>query len=85
MTTLSVRVEEKTKKEARKALADIGLDLSAGIKIFLTQVATEKGLPFIPTKNPAALRAKWDAEVADALRRGETYKNARELFNDLDV
>ena len=58
MTTVQIRIEEKTKKAAQKALAGIGLDLSTGVKIFLNQVVTEKGLPFTPTKNPAALRAK---------------------------
>jgi len=73
MSTVNVRIEEKTKRAASKALADVGLDLSTGVKIFLHQVITEKGLPFRPTKNPAALRAQWDKEVADALKRGKVY------------
>ena len=74
MTTLNVRIEEKTKAAASKALASMGLDLSTGVKIFLHQVVAERGLPFTPTKNPAAIRAKWDAEVAAALKRGKSYK-----------
>ena len=54
-------------------MAGMGLDLSTGVKIFLHQVVTEQGMPFTPTKNPAALRAKWDAEVAEALKRGKFY------------
>jgi len=83
MTTVQVRIEEKTKKAAQKALADIGLNLSTGVSIFLSQVATEKGLPFTPTKNPAALRAKWDAEVATALKSGKRYNNARDALKGL--
>jgi len=85
MTTVQVRIEEKTKKAAQKALADIGLDLSTGVKIFLNQVVTEKGLPFTPTKNRAALRAKWDKEVAEARKHGKRYTDVKELFKDLSI
>ncbi|OGG80505.1 hypothetical protein A3A39_00285 [Candidatus Kaiserbacteria bacterium RIFCSPLOWO2_01_FULL_54_13] len=85
MTTVNVRIEEKTKKAASKALRNIGLDLSAGIKIFLHQVVTEKGLPFKPTKrSPKEIRARWDAQVAEALRSGRGYDNVEELIRDLE-
>ncbi len=82
MTTLNVRIEEKTKAAASRALAGIGLDLSTGVKLFLHQVVTERGLPFTPTKNPAVIRAKWDAEVAHA-RTGRSYQNGREALKGL--
>jgi len=85
MSTINVRIEEKTKKAASKALASMGLDLSTGVKLFLHQVVTEKGLPFTPTKNPAALRTKWDKEVAEARKSGKVYRNVKELFKDLDI
>ena len=74
MTTVNVRIEAKTKMAASKALARMGLDLSTGVKLFLHQVVTEQGLPFTPTKNPAALRAKWDAEGAEVLKKGKFYR-----------
>ena len=83
MTTVNVRIEEKTKKAASKALARIGLDLSAGVKLFLHQVVTEKGLPFTPTKNAAAIRARWNKEVVEARRTGKVYKSAEEVLADL--
>lgn len=73
MTQINVRIEAKTKRDATKALAGMGIDLSTGVKMFLHQVVIEDGLPFKPTKNPAALRAKWDAEVATALKNGKVY------------
>ena len=82
MATLNVRIEEKTKKAASKALKSIGLDLSSGVKIFLHQVAREKGLPFTPTKNTTAIAAKWNKEVADALKRGKVY-GARDALKGL--
>lgn len=85
MTTVNVRIEEKTKIAASKALARMGLDLSTGVKLFLHQVVTEQGLPFTPTKNPVALRAKWDAEGAEALKNGKVYRSAKEMFKDLGL
>ena len=83
MTTMNIRIDEKTKKAARKALEGIGLDLSTGVKLFLNQVVIEKGLPFKPTKNHAAIRARWDAEVADALKNGKRYNSVDEAFPEL--
>ena len=83
MTTINVRIESKTKIAASKALARMGLDLSTGVKLFLHQVVTEQGLPFTPTKNPAVLRAKWDAEVAQALKSGTVYKTGRGALKGL--
>ncbi len=88
MTTLNVRIEEKTKREAGKVLADMGLDLSTGVKIFLQQVITEKGLPFTPSKtkrSPAAIRAQWDKEVAWARKHSKPYTDVDELFKDLGI
>jgi len=83
MTQINVRIEEKTKKEARKTLADIGLDLSSAVNIFLKQVIIEQGLPFTPTKNAAVLRAKWDREITDAIKHGKRYNTAEQLLKDL--
>ena len=83
MTTLNVRIEEKTKKAASKTLARLGLDMSSAVKIFLTQVVKEDGLPFTPTNNTKVIRARWDKEVADALKNGKSYASAQEMHADL--
>ena len=85
MSQINVRIEEKTKRAASKALADIGMDLSTGVKLFLHQVITEQGLPFTPTKNPVALRAKWDKESAWTLKHGKRFTDTKDLLRDLDV
>ncbi|HVY72662.1 MAG TPA: type II toxin-antitoxin system RelB/DinJ family antitoxin [Candidatus Paceibacterota bacterium] len=83
MSTLNVRIEEKTKRAASKVLADVGLDLSSGVKLFLTQVVTEQGLPFVPTKNSALIRARWDREAAEAIKSGKVYKNGEDVLKDI--
>jgi DNA-damage-inducible protein J len=83
MTTVNVRIEEKTKLAASKALEKMGLDLSTGVKMFLHQVITEQGMPFTPTHNPLALRAKWDREVLEARRSGKSYASGRAALADI--
>jgi len=83
MTTLNIRIEESTKNKANKTLSSLGLDMSTAVKIFLNQVITENGLPFTPTKNMSAIKKRWDKEITHAIKYGKSYKNARELLEDL--
>ena len=83
MKTLNVRIEDQTKKAAHRIFTDLGMDMSTGIKLFLNQVIFEKGLPFTPTKNPAAIRARWDAEVRNALSSGVVYKTSHDALRGL--
>lgn len=83
MSTLSIRIEEKTKKEAQRTLDALGLDLSTAVKMFLNQVVVEQAIPFKPSRSPKEIRAEWDREVADALKNGKRYSTAEELFKDL--
>ncbi len=82
-TVINIRINKKTKNEAQKTLSLLGLDLSSGIKLFLNQVITENGIPFIPTKNAKKIRARWDKEVAEALKNGKEYATAREMLDDI--
>jgi addiction module RelB/DinJ family antitoxin len=42
MTTLQIRIEEKTKKAAQKVLARHGLDLSSGIRLYLSEIVQKQ-------------------------------------------
>ena len=57
--------------------------MSGAIKIFLNQVIKEDGLPFTPTNNDAVIKARWDKEVAYALKHGKRYTTAQELLDDI--
>ena len=47
MSTIQVRVKEETKKQAKKILDELGMDMSAAVNIFLRQVIVKKGIPFV--------------------------------------
>jgi DNA-damage-inducible protein J len=83
MTTLSIRIEEKTKREAQKTLKHLGLDLSSAVNMFLNQVVTEQGIPFKPSRTPKQIRAEWDKEVAWALKHGKRYSSAETMHRNI--
>ena len=45
---VQVRMDEKTKQQAAKVLAALGLSVSDAVRIFLARVATHKELSFGP-------------------------------------
>ncbi len=83
MSTLSIRIEEKTKKEANKTLAALGLDMSSAVKMFLNQVVIEQGIPFKPSRTPREVREEYDREVAWTLKHGKSYTDVSKMFEDI--
>lgn len=68
--TVHIRVDEKVKEKATKALAAMGLSLSDVVRILLVRVAAEKSLPFevkVPNRaTRAAMEAGERGEVSRA-------------------
>lgn len=64
---LHVRVDGKLKSRAADALAGVGLTLSDAVRILLTRVATEGGLPAGLTTDPEAYDVWFRDKVRDAL------------------
>ena len=64
---LHVRVNDQLKAQASAALAGVGLTLSDAVRILLTRVATEGGLPAGLTADPGAYDAWFRAKVQEAL------------------
>ncbi|MSU61407.1 MAG: type II toxin-antitoxin system RelB/DinJ family antitoxin [Pedosphaera sp.] len=46
MKTLSVRIPDELHKESNEVLEQIGLDVPTAFRIFLTQVAVTRSIPF---------------------------------------
>lgn len=52
MSTIQIRIDEKTKKSAVKVLNRVGMDMSSAVKIYFRQIVLRKGIPFqILTEN----------------------------------
>lgn len=66
-TMLHVRVDEALKAKAAEALAGVGLTLSDAVRILLTRIAAEGGLPPGLTTEPEGYDAGFRAKVQEAL------------------
>lgn len=64
---LHVRVNDQLKAKAADALSGVGLTLSDAVRILLTRVAAEGGLPAGLTTDPDAYDAWFRAKVQEAL------------------
>jgi len=64
---LHVRVDDQLKAQATDALSGVGLTLSDAVRILLTRVAAEGGLPAGLTTDPDAYDAWFRAKVQEAL------------------
>lgn len=66
-TMLHVRVDETLKAQATEALAAVGLTLSDAVRILLTRIAAEGGLPPGLTADPDSYDTWFRAKVQEAL------------------
>ncbi len=46
MTTIQLRVDERTKRSSKKVFDKLGIDMSSAVKMFLRQVIARQGIPF---------------------------------------
>jgi len=81
-TMVHVRVDEKTKLRAAKALAQMGISVSDAVRMLLVRVAAEKALPF-DVKIPNAITVK--AMRAADKGKGKRLTSAGALFKDLGI
>ncbi len=85
MTTLHVRLDDKHKKRAQKILAQLGLDLSQVVRLFIHQICITDGVPLqILTENGFSVEEEEallkDAHAARADTSVKRYKNVDALF-----
>jgi len=74
MAQIQIRIDDKTKNEAKKVLEELGLDMTTAIKLYLKQVVKQEGIPFeIYTKNGFTL--KQEMEVLKVMQESEKAEN----------
>lgn len=85
-TTLQIRIDKKTKNAAQKAFHSMGLDMSSGVKLYLTQVMHTRTIPF-PVfsfdKLPREKKLQIVKEAEWALRHGKRYDSIQEAHRDI--
>lgn len=85
-TTLQIRIDKKTKDAAQKAFRSMGLDMSSGVKLYLTQVMHTKAIPF-PVFSfdnlPRTKKSQIVKEAEWALKHGKRYDSIQEAHRDI--
>ncbi len=77
-----VRLDQKVKARAEKALAAMGLSISDAVRVLLTRVAAEKALPF-EVKVPNAVTR---TAIEEARRGGlRSFDSVDDLMADLNA
>ena len=93
MHTIQIRIDKKTKQDAKRVLDRLGLDMSSAVKIYLRQITTTNGIPFsLMTKN--GFRASDEQRLIDesnetlkAHKAGKLkgYRSVKKMMKDLLV
>ena len=79
-TMIHVRVDEKIKARATKALDAMGISVSDAVRMLLTRVAAEQAVPFeVKVPNKTTRRAMKEADQG----KGKAFRTAEALFKDL--
>lgn len=84
MSQIQIRIDEKTKKEAKKILDQLGIDMSAAIKVYLRQIVINKGIPLnLLTEN--AMSVSQEKEILKAANEAERDINVSPEMNIKDA
>lgn len=85
---LSIRTDDKTKKEVAEFAAAVGLSVSAFVTVVLKQAVREGRVVLSPTLDPTPyleeIMRKADADLAAGRNISKAYSNVDDFFNDLD-
>lgn len=82
---LHVRVDDGLKSKAAEALAEVGLTISDAVRILLTRIATEGGLPAGLTMDPAVYDAWFRSKVREALDDPNASVHHEQVMDDAQV
>jgi DNA-damage-inducible protein J len=82
---LQIRIDQKTKREAKAILDQLGLDMSTAVKMFFKQIINTKNIPFelrdengLTFKKAEALRES----IVDTKNSSKSLKSGSVLIKD---
>lgn len=82
----NISIDAETKTQAQKLLADLGLDMSTAVNIFLKQMIYEGGFPFAIVREVPNEETR---RAIDNARRGENlsreFHSVSELMEELNA
>ncbi len=83
MANVQVRVDDNLRAQAQAVANSMGMDLASAVRIFLTHMVRENGLPFRPVGDPfySAQNQAHLAKVVEDLNNGRN-SSARSMIED---
>jgi len=82
---IQIRIDAETKKETKKILDSLGIDMSSAIKLFFRQIINARNLPFelrdengLTLHNAELLRES----IISSRNSAKTFKNGAALLKD---
>ena len=87
-TNINVRTDPEVKRQAQELFAELGLDLSTAVNIFLRKSIRYGGIPFeviseIP--NAETIEALKEVEELKKNPNKKTYNSFSEILEELDI
>lgn len=83
-TTMNIRVNKEVKDEAKMIFAELGMDLTTAVNIFLRQSIREHGIPFnLKLDIPNEETKKVLRESERGIGMSKTFHSTEELFEDM--
>ena len=83
-----VRIDEELKKQSMELFAQLGIDMSSAMNMFLKQCVMRGGLPFaveIPQYRSEVLEAMEEARRISKDQNTKRYCSFAEALEDLDI
>lgn len=87
-TSMTIRTDSDVKKQAQNLFANLGLDMSTAVNMFLRQSIRYNGLPFdirLDIPNETTLKAINESKEMLKQRNTKRFSSVDELFADLDT
>lgn len=83
MTTIQIRIDEKTKRSAQRVLGKLGIDMSTAIKAYLRQITIKEGIPF-PLYTENGLTVQEELEILQSAEEAERGENVSGPFTTIE-
>ena len=86
-TSTNISIDTEIKAKAQELFADLGLDLSTAINMFLRQSVRENAIPFNITREVPNAETIEAIEEVKAMKKnpslGKTYTNVNDMMREL--